>query len=81
MKAARAEVLADQLAEIATRLEQAEGKARAEAAKSLPADMSKELRLVDVFVATWVAGAAKAAASEVRHIVERMRPARRRRVR
>jgi hypothetical protein len=81
MKAARAEALADQFAEIATRLEQAEEKARAKAAELLPADMAKELRLVDVFVAAWVADAAKAAASEVRQLVERMRPARRRRVR
>lgn len=79
MKPARAEALADMLAEIATRLEQAEGVARAKAAESLPADMAKELRLVDVFVATWVSGAAKSAAGEVRHVAERLRPARRRR--
>lgn len=78
MKAARADALADLLAETADRLEQAEAVARAKAAESLPVDLAKELRLVDVFVATWVAGAAKAAAGEIRHVAERLRPARRR---
>lgn len=81
MKSARAEALADQLAAIATRLEQAEGKGRESAARNLPGDFAKDPHLVGVFVEGWLREAAIGAAREVRSVAERMRPARRRRAR
>lgn len=78
MTSARAEALADMLAGIATRLEQAEGRGRESAARNLPGDFAKDAALVDVFVVTWLRGAASDAAREVRDVAEQMRPQRRR---
>lgn len=78
MKAARAEVLADMLAEIATRLEQAEGKGRDSAARNLPGALANDPRLVGVFIEGWLREAAVGAAAEIRHVAERLRPACRR---
>lgn len=79
MKPARAEVLAGQLEGIATRLEQAEGKGRESAARNLPGNHARDAALVDVFVVTWLRGAASDAARAVRDVAEQMRPRRRRR--
>jgi hypothetical protein len=79
MKPARAEALADILAEIATRLEQAEGKGRESAARNLPGSFAKDAALVDVFVAVWLRGAASEAVRGIRDVTEQMRPRRRRR--
>lgn len=78
MKPARAETLADQLAAIATRLEQAEGKGRESAARNLPGDFAKDAALVDVFVLAWLKGQATDAARAVRDVADQMRPRRRR---
>jgi hypothetical protein len=79
MKPARAEALADILAEIAARLEQAEGKGRESAARNLPGDLAKDPRLVDVFVTRWMQGAITDAVREVRRLAGEIRPRGRRR--
>lgn len=77
MRSARAEALADILAAIATRLEQAEGKGRESAARNLPGDFAKDAALVDVFVVAWLKGQAADAARGIRGVAEQMRPRRR----
>jgi len=79
VKGVRAEILADMLGEVATRLEQAEGKGRESAARNLPGDHAMNAALVDVFVRTWLQGAVADAAREVRRIAGELRPRRRRR--
>lgn len=79
MKAVRAEILADMLGDVATRLEQAESKGRESAARNLPGDLAKDPRFVDVFVTQWMKGTIADAAREVRRIAGEIRPRRRRR--
>lgn len=81
MTSARAEALADMLAEIATRLEQAEDKGRESAVRNLPGDHAKDAALVDVFVTTWLKGLAADAVRGIRDVAAQMRPRRRRRAR